>query len=183
MDTWILTATAGYCHDDECHEHPIPSETSPCRDPEITTRQLAPNRPCAQSWRQISTSIQCLARCDQRTQPANVPEWQHYNVTHEVQVMDPFVARERRYRSSPNRLLYSLSARTGVTATCFLFQKWYEKSNHFFFKVWIINALANSMRVRPSISDVWPLQINGLVQDCDNSIVTTLESPQTCTKP
>ena len=118
MDTWILTATAGYCHDDECHEHPIPSETSPCRDPEITTRQLAPNRPCAQSWRQISTSIQCLARCDQRTQPANVPEWQHYNVTHEVQVMDPFVARERRYRSSPNRLLYSLSARTGVPLQC-----------------------------------------------------------------
>ena len=63
-------------------------------------------------------SNECLARCDQRTQPANVPEWQHYNVTHEVQVMDPFVARERRYRSSPNRLLYSLSARTGVPLQC-----------------------------------------------------------------
>ena len=41
-----------------------------------------------------------------------------YDVTHEVQVMDPFVARERRYRSSHNRLLYSLSARTGVPLQC-----------------------------------------------------------------
>ena len=66
----------------------------------------------------VKLASQCLARCDQRTQPANVPEWQPYNVTHEVQVMDPFVARERRYRSSHNRLLYSLSARTGVPLQC-----------------------------------------------------------------
>ena len=66
----------------------------------------------------VKLAPQCIARCHQRTQPANVPEWQPYNVNHEVQVMDPFVAREQRYRSSHNRLLYSLSARTGVPLQC-----------------------------------------------------------------
>ena len=66
----------------------------------------------------IKLAPRCLTRCDQRTQPANVPEWETYNVTHKVQVMDPFVAREQRYRSSHNRPLYSLSARTGVLLQC-----------------------------------------------------------------
>ena len=30
---------------------------------------------------------------------------------------------------------------------------------------------------------VWPLQINGLVQDCSNSIANALELLQSCTKP
>ena len=68
----------------------------------------------------VKLAPQCLARCDQRTQTANVPEWQPYNVTHEVQVMDPFVARERRYRSSPNRLLYSLSRSSVLGADALL---------------------------------------------------------------